>query len=223
MGLLVSELITKARTILNDGAADNFAQDDISDLCNATTTAFRAYNMNITDVATGAPGDPQVRINNIAGAVASFNPNTGIVTCSSAPAAGSLTYLEYFFNLMTDADYLAFAQQGVTFLGNTPLFTMTSQDSLLNGPQAEAVIHYMAHLGASKMTNLSSWYYRFNAGNKSIDKAVIAAAFKATAAEESTPRPWRSGTASTCGKGDVTPLPGAVGTRPLHQLHAAEE
>lgn len=181
--LLVSEMITKARAILNDGVADNFAQDDISDLCNGSTTAFRAYNQNITTTPAG-PAAPQVRINNIAAAVSSFDPATGIITCTAAPAVGSLTYLEYFFNLMTDAEYLAFCQQGVTFLGNVPLFTAVGDNTLLNGPAAEAVIHYMAHLGASKMTNLSSWYYRFNAGNKSIDKAVIAQAFKDTAVQE---------------------------------------
>ena len=42
----------------------------------------------------------------------------------------------------------------------------------------------MAYQGAVKMTNLSSWFYRANAGNKSFDKAVIAQAFKEMAKEE---------------------------------------
>lgn len=184
MGVLVSDLISKARTLLNDGPADNFAQDDISDLANGTTTVFRAYNQNIQDQASGAPADPAARVNNILGAISSFVSSTGMVTLTAAPAQGALVYLEYFFNLMTDADYLAFAKEGVEFLGNVPLFTAANQDSLLAGPLAEAVVHYMAHLGATKMTNLASWYYRYNAGNKSIDKAVIAQAFKTMADDE---------------------------------------
>ena len=95
-----------------------------------------------------------------------------------------MVYLEYYFQLMTDAHYLNFALEAVAFLGLVPTFTATNQDSLLAGPSQASAVHYMAHLGASKMTNLSSWFYRAGAGNKNVDKAVIATAFSATMKEE---------------------------------------
>ena len=178
MGVLVSDLITKARTILNDKLSDNYTRDDISDLVDGTTVVFRANNLNILSAALGGPADPVVRISGVSHAVSSWNPATGLVTLATAPAAGTLTYLEYFFSLMQDADYIGFAQGAAEFVGLTPLFTLATQDSMMSGPIAEAAVHYMAHLGATKMANLSSWYYRAGAGDKNFDKAVIAQAFQ---------------------------------------------
>lgn len=184
MGILVSELITKTRTILNDKLSDNFSQDDISDLVDGSAVTFRAFNMNILNAAGGAPADPIVRVNGIASAISSFVASTGMITLSSAPASGSLTYLEYFFQLMADADYIGFAQQGLEFVGLVPNFTLSTQDSGIAGPLSSAVVHYMAHLAASKMTNLASWYYHATAGNKDVDKTEIAKAFTDMAKEQ---------------------------------------
>ena len=184
MGDLVSDLIKKARNILNDRYADNFTRDDISDLCNGSVTVFQAYNQNILTVADGAPAAPVVRINGVTSAVASYVSASGLVTLSVAPAAGALVYLEYYFALMLDDTYLDFSQQAAKFVGLTPTFTLVSQDREMSGPLAEAAVHYMAHLGASKRASLSSWYYRAGAGNKNFDKAVIAQAFKDAMKEE---------------------------------------
>lgn len=184
MGQLVSYFVGEARSLLNDGYANNFAQDDVSDLCTGSVAIIRAYNQNIQNMAGGAPADPISRVNGVPSALASFVAATGIMTLASAPAAGSQTYLEYFFNLMTDAEYIGFCQAAARFIGLVPTFKLLTDNTLIDGPLAEAMVHYMAYLGASKMTNLTSWYYRANAGNKSFDKAVIAQAFKDTAKEE---------------------------------------
>ena len=177
MGDQVSSLITQARAILNDGYGDNFTRDDISDLADGVTTVFQAYNQNISNAAAGSPADPVIRVNGTPAALASYVAASGMMTASAAPAAQALTYLEYWFTLMTDPQYLGFAQEAAKFIGLTPAFTLVSQDSGLAGPAAEAAVHWMAHLGATKMASLSSWYYRAGAGNKNIDKAVIAQAF----------------------------------------------
>ncbi len=184
MGDLVSDLITKARGYLNDGYGDNVTRDDISDLADGSTVVFQAYNQNLINAAAGAPADPAVRVNGIASAWSTFNSAAGLVTLSSAPAAGALVYLEYYFVLMPDSTYLNFAQSAAKFVGLTPAFTMTTQDSGMSGPLAEAAVHYMASVAAQKMCSLSSWYYQAGAGNKNVDKAVIAAAFKDTSVEE---------------------------------------
>lgn len=184
MGDLVSDLITKARAQLNDGYADNFTRDDISDLADGATTVFQAYNQNILNAAAGAPADPIIRVNNAPSALASFVAASGMMTASAAPAVGVLVNLEYYFTLMTDAQYLGFAQEAAKFIGLVPAFTGTSQDSKLAGPTAEAAVLYMVHLGATKMANLAGWYYRAGAGNKNVDKAVIAQAFAKMATDK---------------------------------------
>lgn len=185
MGVLVSSLIDQARSILNDQLNDHFAADDASDQVDGVNNRFKALNQNVVDTAAGAPADPVMLVN---GAVvtATVDLATGIYTAAVAPAAGALVSLEYYFILIEEATWIRFAKLGAEFVGVSPDFTLVTEDSKVEKLLEVAVARYMASLGADKMSNLSSWYYSANAGDKSFNKDAIAAKFSKMAVDQET-------------------------------------
>ncbi len=177
MGVLVSSLILKARSEFNDLVNDHFTTDDLSDQVDGSNTRFKVLNQNLVDLATGAPADPTVYANNtpVAG---TFNLATGIFTATVAPTAGSLCSAEYYFVLVEDATYIQFAQRAAEWIGVTPLFTLTTEDSKIDPLLEDGAAKYMASLAAKKMSNLSSWYYEAHAADKGFNKNTISQKFK---------------------------------------------
>lgn len=183
MAVLVSQLISRARSLMNDELGDHFVADDGSDQVDGVNLRFKAVNQNLVDTADGAPADPVMLVNGTP-VTATVDNATGIFTAASAPAAGSLVSLEYYFVLILDDTWLTFARLGAEFVGVSPDFTAPTDDSHVPPLLELAVEHCMAGLGAGKMANLSSWYYAANAGDKSFNKDAIAAKFSKIAADE---------------------------------------
>lgn len=185
MSVLVSQLVTQARSAFNDLLNDHFAQDDVSDQVDGVNVKFKALNQNLSDVAAGSPISPRLLINGAAVAGAT-DLSTGIFTAAVAPGAGSLASLEYYFTLIDDATYINFAQMAAAFIGvaQTTAFTALTDETYINPNLVNAAVRYMHSLAAKKMANLSSWYYQANAGNKSFNKDTISAKFLAAAEDE---------------------------------------
>lgn len=184
MSLTASTLMARARALLNDGPGNNYATDEISDQVDGANLRLKAFNQNLLKIADGAPKDPEIRLG--AGTVQAYtalDQPTGTFTLAAAIPAGTFTRLEYFFQLMTDAEYLGFVAQAQAFVGVTKAVTTPADDTTITELLGDGAAQYMAHLGATKMSNLASWYYTANAGNKSFNKDAIAAKFKEMAKE----------------------------------------
>jgi len=185
MGVLVSSLVTKTRAAFNDEYSDHFAQDDVSDQVDGSNKRFKSLNQNISNIAAGAPADPALFVNGTAVA-GTMNLATGIFTATTAPTAGALASLEYYFTLIDDATYIQFAQMAASFIGVAQVipFTTLAADSFIDPNIETGAVRYMHAQAAKKMANLTSWYYSANAGSKSFNKDSISAKFMADAKDE---------------------------------------
>ncbi len=178
MSTLVSAIISGARTKFNDGLADHFSKDDLTNQVDGTNGRFRVLNQNIIQVADGAPLNFAVYKNAVLQSPTLVSAPAGIFTLASIPAVGSRLTAEYFFSLISAGDYLEFAKQASEFLGSVPTFTAATDAVQFADALAEAAKIYVAGLGAGKMADLSSWFYNASSGNKSFNKDQVAMKFQ---------------------------------------------
>lgn len=182
--LTVADLVTGARVKFNDTPSDHFSRETLnSQIFDGNQSRFRTLNRNIIDAAAGAPADPAILVQGSPVVPTSFDFVSGVFVLASQPAVNATLQAEYYFLLISDADYLEFAKDASRFVGTEPVFTALTDQAKFDPLLAEAAELYMAGLAAKKMSNLASWYYDANAGNKSFNKGQIATNFKNMAKE----------------------------------------
>jgi hypothetical protein len=184
--LALSDLIAGARQHINDALDHHLYSDELSDLIDGVSLVYYLTNRNLVDKANdGAPLDPLVRVNNVVLVGATFDKQNGILTFPTAPNQGDLVVAQYYFELMTDDEYVTYAQGLQNFLG----FAVTSNTSgRWTGPTdnsstiptlyTDAAVNFVASKAADQMANLSGWWYRANDGDKSFDKGAVSQHFK---------------------------------------------
>ena len=187
MGQIISlaSIVAGARQHINDGIAHHLYVDELSDVIDGFSTYYYLTNRNLVDKTTdGAPMDPTVTVNNVV-VPAMFDKVNGKVTFTTAPSAGDLVMVTYYFELMTDAEYVEYAQNLQTFFG----FPFTSNasgqwsgigdtSSTITTLYADAAKKFVASAAADQMANLTGWWYRANDGDKSFDKGEVSQHFK---------------------------------------------
>lgn len=186
MGAIISlsDIVAGARQHINDGIAHHLYEDEISDQIDGYSKSYILTNRNLVNIASGAPLNPTAIVNNVVVA-ATFDLVNGIITFSIVPNAGDVVKLRFYFELMSDAEYVEYAQGLQTFLG-FPFTTNASGrwsgiadiTSSISTLFTDAVTNFVASKAAGQMANLSGWWYRANDGDKSFDKAAVSAHFK---------------------------------------------
>jgi hypothetical protein len=183
----LANIIQGARQLINDRLFHHFYNDELSDIIDGQSNQYALTNRNIVDVTDGAPLDPVVTVNNVA-ATATFDKTNGIITFAAAPNQGDVVVAQYYLELMTDAEYVSFANTMEGFLGfaittNTDgrFTTITDGSSAITTNYTDACSNFVAAKAAEQMANLTGWWYRANDGDKSFDKAAVSAHFKAMA------------------------------------------
>jgi hypothetical protein len=170
----VQQAVLEARTLAHDGYANHFIVDTLTAQANGVNTVFKLNNQNVVQVADGAPANVVFMVNGAVVSPTNIQENAGLVTLASAPAAGALVQVQYYFVLNPDTEYVTFAQNAERFaLGITP--TINSLTSLMDVPDnlVGACVHYMASLAATSMASLSHWYYNGSSAGKTADKGTI--------------------------------------------------
>jgi endonuclease YncB( thermonuclease family) len=171
----VQQVVTEARALAHDGYGNHFIIDTLTAQATGAATVFKLNNQNVVQAADGAPSNVVATVNGSTVSVSSVNEQSGQVTLSAAPAAGSLVQIAYYFVLNTDTEFITFCQNAERFtLGVTP--TINALTSLVDVPDnlVGAMVHYTAQLAARSMASLAHWYYNGSAGGKTFDKASIA-------------------------------------------------
>ena len=183
--MTVADLISLVRSDFHDGPADHFSRDILSAQVDGSTIVFALTNRNLITVsAGGAPADPSMLIGGVVTVPISLDVTSGLIQPRlGALAIGPTLEVRYYFELIQDGDYVNFAQGASRFIGQAVTGTWTtatvwapSDDRL-----TEAAKLYMVSLAADKMSDLSSWWYQAQAGNKSFNKEAVAKNFKAMA------------------------------------------
>ncbi len=172
------EVIDSARHLIDDGPGDHFSNDEISFQADGTNVRFKLTNQNVVQVAEGAPVDVEVYVNGAIVTISSVEQAKGIVVLDAAPVAGAKVLAEYYFVLIADDVYLDFVKDTSTFLGFVPTFDASVDEVQFPLIYRDAANKYTACLAAKKMSNLASWYYQANAGNKNFNKDTIANKFR---------------------------------------------
>src|SRR5271157_892555 len=119
MGQIISlsSIVAGARQHINDSLAHHLYVDELSDQIDGFSNYYWLTNRNIVDKTNdGSPMDPVVTINNVV-VSATFDKVNGKVTFLTAPSAGDIVIVTYYFVLMTDAEYVEYAQNLQNFLG----------------------------------------------------------------------------------------------------------
>jgi len=185
--LTVASIVTAARGLVDDRLDDSFSHDDLGEFADGTNTRFKLFNRFVVDNTTdGAPADPVLLVN-LAPVAYTVAKETGIITATVAPAAGSLVQAEYYHTLLSDAMYVEIVKQAHAFFGNyvagvTDSITISS-DTAIEETLFDSATHYVGSRAAKKLSTQTAWFYSAGAGGKNFNKDTISAKFKALADE----------------------------------------
>ena len=176
MSLLVSEVVTRARSLMHDLKNGHYVREFLNEQANGTTVTFQTRNRNLLQAADGAPANVVVLINTVVTATTAVNQDAGLFTLAVAPTAGNQVEVRYYFEMATDVEWLEFYKLGAGFVGDTSVVTLVSSTGYPD-TYVPSVVMYAAAQASRSLASLTHWYYSANAGNKSFNKDQVSRKF----------------------------------------------
>lgn len=177
MSLLVSDIVTNARTLMHDLKNGHYVREFLNEQANGVNLTFQVRNRHLLQAADGAPADVAFLVNQVAVAIATLDKDAGLITLGAAPSANNQVEARYYFEMATDTEWLEFFKLGAGFVGDTTVYTALANQTGFASGLATAVKLFAAAQASRALASLTHWYYSANAGNKGFDKNQISKKF----------------------------------------------